>query len=136
MLRPDELENLARTAVDCGFQIHARIGPGLLESAYEALLAEALRQAGLAVKRQVPVPLVYKGVVVDNAFKIDLLVEDSLIIELKSVDKIAPVHGKQLMTYLRLADLRLGLLMNFGQAMFKDGIRRVVNDHRGGRYGD
>ncbi|MBA4767417.1 MAG: GxxExxY protein [Porphyrobacter sp.] len=136
MLRPDELENLARTAVDCGFQIHAQIGPGLLESAYEALLAEALRQAGLAVKRQVPVPLVYKGVVVDNAFKIDLLVEDSLIIELKSVDKIAPVHGKQLMTYLRLADLRLGLLMNFGQAMFKDGIRRVVNDHRGGRYGD
>jgi GxxExxY protein len=98
MLRPDDLENIARTAVDCGFQIHAQIGPGLLESAYEALLAEALRQAGLGVKRQVPVPLIYKGVVVDNAFKIDLLVEDSLIIELKSVDRIAPVHGKQLMT--------------------------------------
>ena len=136
MLRPDDLENIARTAVDCGFQIHAQIGPGLLESAYEALLAEALRQAGLGVKRQVPVPLIYKGVVVDNAFKIDLLVEDSLIIELKSVDRIAPVHGKQLMTYLRLANLRLGLLMNFGQALFKDGVRRVVNDHRGGRFGD
>ena len=136
MLRPDDLENVARIAVDCGFQIHAQIGPGLLESAYEALMAEALRQAGLGVKRQMPVPLIYKGVVVDNAFKIDLLVEDSLIIELKSVDKIAPVHGKQLMTYLRLADLRLGLLMNFGQALFKDGIRRVVNDHRGGRFGD
>lgn len=136
MLYPDELEDLARICVDCGFQIHTQIGPGLLESAYEALMAEALRQSGLAVKRQVPVPLVYKGVVVDNAFKIDLLVEESLIIELKSVEKIAPVHGKQVMTYLRLTDLRLGLLMNFGQALFKDGVRHVVNDHRGGRYGD
>jgi iron complex transport system substrate-binding protein len=136
MLRSDDLENVARIAVDCGFQIHTQIGPGLLESAYEALMAEALRQAGLVVKRQVSVPLVYNGVVVDNAFKIDLLVEESLIIELKSIEKIAPVHGKQVMTYLRLADLRLGLLMNFGQAMFKDGVRRVVNDHRGGRYGD
>lgn len=136
MLRSDDLENVARIAVDCGFQIHTQIGPGLLESAYEALMAEALRQAGLVVKRQVSVPLVYNGVVVDNAFKIDLLVEESLIIELKSVEKIAPVHGRQVMTYLRLADLRLGLLMNFGQAMFKDGVRRVVNDHRGGRYGD
>jgi iron complex transport system substrate-binding protein len=136
MLHPDDLEAVARTAVDCGFHIHTEFGPGLLETAYEALMAEALRQAGLAVKRQVSVPLVYKSVVVDNAFKIDLLVEESLIIELKSVEKLAPVHGKQVLTYLRLANLRLGLLMNFGQAMFKDGIRRVVNDHRNGRYGD
>ncbi len=99
-------------------------------------MAEALRQAGLKVRRQVNVPLTYKGVVVDNAFKIDLLVEESLIVELKSVEKLAPIHGKQLLTYLRLTGLPLGLLVNFGQAMFKDGIRRVVNNHRGGRSTD
>lgn len=99
-------------------------------------MAEALRQAGLNARRQVNVPLTYKGVVVDNAFKIDLLVEESLIVELKSVEKLAPIHGKQLLTYLRLTGLPLGLLMNFGQAMFKDGIRRVVNNHRGGRSTD
>ncbi len=99
-------------------------------------MAEALRQAGLSVRRQVSVPLTYKGVVVDNAFKIDLLVEESLIVELKSVEKLAPIHGKQILTYLRLTGLPLGLLMNFGQAMFKDGIRRVVNNHRGGRSND
>ncbi|MFU7528136.1 GxxExxY protein [Qipengyuania sp. ASV99] len=132
MLNPDEIERLARTVLDCGFHIHNDLGPGLLESAYEALMAEALRQAGLNVRRQVNVPLKYNGVVVDNAFKIDLLVEESLIVELKSVEKLAPIHGKQLLTYLRLTGLPLGLLVNFGQAMFKDGVRRVVNNHRGG----
>jgi GxxExxY protein len=136
MMHPDEIERLSRTVVDCGFHIHNDLGPGLLESAYEALMAEALRQAGLNVRRQVNVPLTYKGVVVDNAFKIDLLVEESLIVELKSVEKLAPIHGKQLLTYLRLTGLPLGLLMNFGQSMFKDGIRRVVNNHRGGRNTD
>jgi iron complex transport system substrate-binding protein len=136
MLHPDEIERLARVVVDCGFHIHNDLGPGLLESAYEALMAEALRQAGLNARRQVNVPLTYKGVVVDNAFKIDLLVEESLIVELKSVEKLAPIHGKQLLTYLRLTGLPLGLLMNFGQAMFKDGIRRVVNNHRSGRSTD
>ncbi|GAA0764432.1 iron complex transport system substrate-binding protein [Erythromicrobium ramosum] len=135
-MHPDEIERLARIVVDCVFHIHNVLGPGLLESAYEALMAEALRQAGLNARRQVNVPLTYKGVVVDNAFKIDLLVEESLIVELKSVEKLAPIHGKQLLTYLRLTGLPLGLLMNFGQAMFKDGIRRVVNNHRGGRSTD
>jgi GxxExxY protein len=136
MLHPDEIERLSGIVVDCGFHIHNDLGPGLLESAYEAVMAEALRQAGLSVRRQVSVPLTYKGVVVDNAFKIDLLVEESLIVELKSVEKLAPIHGKQILTYLRLTGLPLGLLMNFGQAMFKDGIRRVVNNHRGGRSND
>jgi GxxExxY protein len=136
MLHPDHLERVARTVVDCGFHIHNDLGPGLLESAYEALLAEALRQAGMNVRRQVSVPLSYKGVVVDNAFKIDLLVEEGLIVELKSVEKLASIHGKQLLTYLRLTGLPLGLLMNFGQPMFKDGLKRIVNNHRGGRYGD
>ncbi len=135
MLRPDDIERVARIAVDCGFHIHDDLGPGLLESAYEALMAEALRQSGLPVQRQVVVPMQYKGVVVDNAFKIDLLVANSVIIELKSIDKLNPVHGKQVLTYLRLMDLPLGLLMNFGQAMFKDGLRRIVNGHRGTSFG-
>ncbi|MFA9200211.1 MAG: GxxExxY protein [Cypionkella sp.] len=132
----DELERVARIVVDCGFHIHDDLGPGLLESAYEALMAEALRQAGLSVERQVPVRLNYRGVVVDNAFKIDLLVEHGLIVELKSIDRLLPVHGKQVLTYLRLMELPLGLLMNFGQAMFRDGLKRIVNNHRGGRFGD
>ncbi|MCV0382131.1 MAG: GxxExxY protein [Erythrobacter sp.] len=136
MTHPDELERLARIAVDCGFHIHNDLGPGLLESAYEVLMAEAPRRTGLAVERQVAVPLKYNGVVVDNAFKVDLLVERKLIIELKSTERLLPVHGKQVLTYLRLMELPLGLLMNFGQAMFKDGLKRVVNKHRNSRFGD
>jgi iron complex transport system substrate-binding protein len=131
MSRFGDLEALASAAVDCGFRLHADIGPGLLESAYEALMAEALRQRGLEIARQVAVPLQYNGVVVDNAFKIDLLVERKLVVELKSIDRLAPVHGKQVLTYLRLMHLPLGLLMNFGQATFKDGLRRIANDYYG-----
>jgi iron complex transport system substrate-binding protein len=133
MLRPDELERAARIVVDCGYRIHRDLGPGLLESAYEALLAGATRQAGLSVQRQVPITMSYKGVVVDNAFKIDLLVEESLIVEVKSIERLAPVHGKQALTYLRLMKLPLGLLMNFNQATFKDGLRRIANDYDGPR---
>jgi iron complex transport system substrate-binding protein len=131
MLHQATLEAIARNAVDCGYQLHRDLGPGLLESAYEALLAEALRQSGLEVGRQVPVQLSYKGVVVDNAFRIDLLVEKCLVIELKSVERLMPVHGKQVLTYLRVMDLPLGLLMNFGQATFKDGLKRAANDYYG-----
>lgn len=126
-----DVEALAREAVDCGFRIHRDLGPGLLESAYEALMAQALTRRGLAVERQLSLPLEYEGVVVDNAFKIDILVERALVIELKSVERLAPVHGKQLLTYLRLMKLPLGLLMNFGQATFKDGLKRVANDYTG-----
>lgn len=125
-----DIEELAKIAVDCGFKLHKDIGPGLLETVYEVLLAEALRSRGLRVKRQVPVPIRYEGVVVDNAFKIDLLVEDRLIIELKSTERDSALHPKQLLTYLRLTDRSLGLLMNFGQVTFKQGVQRVVNNHR------
>ena len=131
MMGEMEVEELARIAVDCGFHLHRDLGPGLLESAYEVLMAESLRQRGLTVERQIALPLKYNGVVVDNAFKIDLLVERSLVIELKSVERVAPVHGKQVLTYLRLMDLPLGLLMNFGQGTFKDGLKRIANDYRG-----
>ena len=131
MLRHDQLEALARKVIDCGYRIHRDLGPGLLESAYEALLSTALIQEGISVQRQVPIRMNYNGVVVDNAFKIDVLIEQSLIIELKSIERLAPVHSKQVLTYLRLMDLPLGMLMNFGQATIKDGLRRIVNDYYG-----
>ena len=131
MLQPDRLESIASDVIDFGFQIHQALGPGLLEHAYESLLAAALTQAGYEVRRQVPVQMNFKGVVVDNAFKIDLLVENGLIVELKSVERLAPVHNRQVLTYLRLMQLPLGLLINFGQPMFKDGLKRIANDYQG-----
>src|SRR5688572_32280420 len=108
MSRLDRLEELARIVVDGGYRLHRDLGPGMLESVYEVLLAESLRDMGLRCDRQVPIPIEYKGVVVDNAFKVDLLVERSLLIELKSTERTALVHGKQVITYLRLMDLPLG----------------------------
>jgi GxxExxY protein len=124
------IEDLATIAVDCGFKLHKEIGPGLLESVYEALMAAALRERGISVERQIPAPIRYKGVVVDNAFRVDLLVERSLVIELKSTERDSPLYPKQLLTYLRLLELPLGLLMNFGQETFKQGVQRVANNHR------
>ena len=124
-----KIEELACIAVDCGFKLHKDLGPGLLESVYEVLLADSLRERGLSVARQVPLPIKYKGVVVDNAFRIDLLVEDRLVIELKSTERDSALYPKQLLTYLRLSNRSLGLLMNFGQETFKQGLQRVVNNH-------
>jgi GxxExxY protein len=124
------IEDIAKTAVDCGFKLHKELGPGLLESVYEVLMAEALRERGLIVDRQVPVSIRYKGVVVDNAFRVDLLVGKALVVELKSTERDSALYPKQLLTYLRLMRLPLGLLMNFGQETFKQGVQRVVNNHR------
>ncbi|WP_420606248.1 GxxExxY protein [Novosphingopyxis sp.] len=123
------IENLAKIAVDAGFHIHRDLGPGLLESVYEAVLASELERRGLKIDRQRPVEIRYRGVVVREGFRADILVEDMLLIELKSVERMQPVHGKQVLTYLRLLDLPLGLLMNFGGATFKEGIKRIVNNH-------
>ena len=131
MSRQADLERIARIAVNSGYRIHTDLGPGLLENAYEALMEEALKQEGLNVRRQVSITMNYNGVLVENAFKIDLLVEDQLVLELKSIERLAPVHGKQVLTYLRLMNLQLGLLMNFGQATFKDGLKRIANDYYG-----
>jgi GxxExxY protein len=130
MSRLEEIEAIARTVIDCGFQLYRDIGPGLLESVYQALMLASIRDRGLAVAKEVVVPITYKGVVVDNAFKADLIVENLLLIELKSTEKVTTVHSKQVLTYLRLLKMPLGLLMNFGQATFKDGLQRVVNNHR------
>ena len=121
------LEELAKIAVDCGFKIHDRLGPGLLESVYEAILENSLIRRGLFVERQKPVPISFDGMLLNEGFKADILVEGRLLIELKSVERIAPVHGKQVLTYLRLLDLPLGLLMNFGSATFAEGVKRIAN---------
>lgn len=118
---------IARQIVDAAYKIHTTLGPGLLESAYEAMLTYELEQRGLRVVCQRPVPLVYEGVHLEVGYRADMIIEDAVIVEIKSVEATAPVHYKQLLTYLRLADKRLGLLINFGAPLIKDGIRRVVN---------
>ena len=122
-------EELARTVVDCGFRLHKDLGPGLLEGVYEAILAAMLAKAGLQIDRQKLIPIDYNGLVIADGFRADLIVEGSLIIEIKSVEQLVPVHGKQLLTYLRLMKQPLGLLLNFGAPTFRDGVKRVVNDH-------
>jgi len=124
-----ELEECARLAVDCGLQIHRELGPGLLESVYEAVLQASLVQAGVAVERQKPIDIQYRGMRLREGFRADLLVEGTLVIEIKSVERFAPVQGKQLLTYLRLTRQPLGLLMNFGAPTFREGLKRVVNNH-------
>jgi len=122
-----ETEALATIAVDCGFRLHRDLGPGLLESVYEAILADQLTRRGLLVERQRPIPIHYDGIELAEGFRADLLLNGKLLIELKSVERLSPLHNKQVLTYLRLLDLPLGLLMNFGAATFKEGICRIAN---------
>lgn len=125
----EALENLARDVVDCGFKLHERLGPGLLESVYEVCLAHSLAKRGLSVERQKPVAIRYDDLIFDEGFRADLVVEGMLVVELKSTEAHSPVHAKQLLTYLRMMDLPLGLLMNFGAARYKDGVRRLANNY-------
>lgn len=125
-----DVEELASITVDCGFHLHKQLGPGLLESVYEAIMADQLARRGLDVLRQVPVPVRYGGVELPEGFRADLLVEGQLLVELKSVERLSPLHGKQVPTYLRLLEMPLGLLINFGGETFKEGVRRIVNNHR------
>ncbi len=127
--RPD-IEALASIAVDCGLKLHQRLGPGLLESAYEKVLAHMLMERGLRVETQKLVPITVDGLCIENGFRADILVEGQLLIEVKSVDRFEPVHAKQVLTYLRLLDMPLGLLMNFSCATFRERLRRVVNNHQ------
>ena len=118
---------IAKLIVDACYQIHTRLGPGLLESVYETVLAYELKKRGLGVQRQVGIPIVYDDIKFDEGFRADLIVENKVILELKSVEQTAPVHRKQVLTYLKLTDMRLGLLINFGSPLIKDGITRLVN---------
>ena len=114
--------------VDAAYKIHTRLGAGLLESVYEAVMAYELKKRGLRFERQKPIPVVYEGVHLQEGFRADFIVEDLVIIELKSVENIAPVHKKQLLTYLRLTNKHLGLLINFNTDLIKNGITRIVNN--------
>jgi iron complex transport system substrate-binding protein len=122
-------EELARIAIDCGMRLHQDLGPGLLETVYELLLAAMIAERGVIVHRQKPIDIEYRGLAFKDAFRVDILLENALIIEIKSIESCGPVHSKQLLTYLRLTSQPLGLLMNFGAATFRDGLKRVVNQH-------
>jgi len=124
MLKENEV---AKTIVDVAYHIHRRLGPGLLESCYHAVMKYELEKRGLRVLSKEPVPVVWEAVRMDKGFEADLIVEDVVIVELKSVEQLARVHKKQLLTYLRLTNCRLGLVINFGAEMIGDGIARVVN---------
>jgi GxxExxY protein len=118
---------LAQIVVETSLSIHRRLGPGLLESVYEAILAYELGRQGIYLERQVPIPLIWDGMLVAESFRADIIVECKLILELKSIERVIPVHKKQVITYLRITGLKLGLLLNFGADLMKDGISRLVN---------
>lgn len=118
---------ITKVIVDVAYRIHKQVGPGLLESVYEAILKYELAKRGLKVESQLPIPMVWESLSIDVAYRLDLIVERKVVIEVKSLDEIAKVHKKQLLTYLKLTDCRVGLVINFGALLIKDGIARVVN---------
>lgn len=129
-LRPQNMtENeLSKVIVNVAFQIHSKIGPGLLESVYEEIMVYEFAKQGLAIERQKAIPVIWNDVKMDTGFRADIIVGNKVIIELKSVESIAPVHSKILLTYLRMTGLKLGLLINFNEELIRDGIKRIVNN--------
>lgn len=123
-----ELDDITGAIVDASMKIHIDLGPGLLESVYEVVLAQALERRGFYVERQKIIRFEYDGIIFEEGFRADLLVDGRVVVELKSVEKLAPVHSKQLLTYLRLMNLPVGLLINFGAATLKEGLHRIVNN--------
>ena len=119
--------DVSAVVLDAAIAVHRALGPGLLESVYEVALAHVLRQRGLTVARQVPISITFEGITFDEGFRADLIVENLVLVELKSLERVAPVHRKVVLTYLRLSGLRLGLLVNFGAPVLKDGFERLVN---------
>jgi iron complex transport system substrate-binding protein len=124
-----DIDEVTGAIVDVAYQIHTELGPGLLESVYEAILAQRLVRLGLTVERQKAVPIQFDGLTFDEGFRIDLLVDGRVVVELKSAESLAPVHAKQVLTYLRLMNLRVGLLVNFGAPELSEGLRRIVNSY-------
>lgn len=121
-----EFDAASRRVIGLAIEVHRALGPGLLESAYEQCLAHELELNEIPFKRQVPVPVVYKGMKLDCAYRLDLVVADMLVLEIKAVEKLLPVHGAQLLTYLKLTGIRAGLLLNFNSEVLRDGMKRVV----------
>ena len=120
-------DKLCTMILAAAFRVHSRLGPGLLESVYERVLAYELTKGGLSVEVQKSVPIIYDEIAFDEGYRADLIVEKRILLELKSIEKLLPVHAKQVLTYIRLANLRLGYLLNFGEAQLKTGIKRLVN---------
>lgn len=118
---------LAKIVVDASYRIHTKLGPGLLESAYQAILTYELDKQGLQIKTEVILPITYDAIIIDTGYRADIIVENLIIVELKSVEKIQDVHLKQVLTYLKVSGLHLGLLINFGAPLIRDGIKRIVN---------
>jgi GxxExxY protein len=123
----DELNRLSNETIGAAIEVHRHLGPGLLESAYESCLCWELRQRGFDVENQVPVPIRYKGIALDEGYRIDLLVERKLLLELKSIDKVLPIHTAQVLTYLKMTGLKMALILNFNVSLMRSGIKRIVN---------
>jgi GxxExxY protein len=121
-----ELNDLSEKMIGCAIEVHRHLGPGLLESTYEQCLGSELSERGIPFRLQVELPVQYKNKIIDCGYRVDILVDNTLIVELKSVDKILPIHEAQLLTYMKLADKRLGLIMNFNVRILKDGIKRMI----------
>jgi GxxExxY protein len=124
-----QIETITSLVIECGIGIHRQVGPGLLESACETVLCHRLGRLGLSCERQKLVPIKIDGLMIDHGFRADVIVNEVLLLELKSVDRLLPVHTKQTLTYLGFLDLRVGLIMNFGGETLRDGLRRVVNNY-------
>jgi GxxExxY protein len=125
----DRLDSITRRIIGAAIEVHRRLGPGLLESAYEICLAYELRQCGMKVEQQKPLPVVYKDVKLDCGYRLDLVVEDSVVVEVKAVEKLARIHDAQLLSYLRLSGKTVGLLLNFNVRVLKNGVKRIVNNY-------
>lgn len=124
-----DIDRISGEVIDISIRLHKALGPGLLESVYESLLATKLEQAGFKIRTQVPIDIEFEGIRFEAAFRADILVDEQLIVEIKSIEKLAPVHAKQLLTYLRLTKQPVGLLINFGGATLVEGIKRLVNNY-------
>lgn len=123
---PQDVEAVASSVVDAGLKVHAALGPGLLESAYEHCLAFEIERRGHRVRRQLSLPIIYEGVTLDAGYRIDLLAADRVVVEVKAVESLTPLHQAQLLTYLKLSGCRVGFLMNFNVSLFKGGLRRLI----------
>jgi len=128
MTEKDRLDRITKTIIGAAIEVHRALGPGLLESAYEACLAFELVERGLMVEQQKPLPVIYRGIKLDCAYRLNLLVEGEVIVEVKAVDRLAPIHQAQMLSYLKLSGCKVGLLINFNVKVLKDGIIRVVNN--------
>jgi GxxExxY protein len=128
MQNRESLDEISRRIIGAAIEVHRHLGPGLLESAYESCLVFELKQLGLRVEEQKPLPVIYKDVKLDCGYRLDLVVEDEIVIEIKAVEKLLPIHEAQLLSYLRLANKRVGLLMNFHVSVLRNGLKRIVNE--------